>query len=171
MVSCTDVLSWQEDVDAKTDTALKRWYDIVVQFPAVSDTVRQLGLIDNLAEQLKMLRDVMAGKSPLTLIKRANSLLRYVEFLRENGVKVPGSEPWFYKFICDQRADGAPASRLQSTIESIRFTEHTFGIASLCDNLLSKRCLGAARLVQSGEKRQASPLTVDNSSNCIDTLG
>ena len=59
------------------------------------------------------------------------------------------------------RADGAPKSRLQGVVEAIRFTHYTFSIDGLCESLLSSRCIGAARKLECGPKRQASPFTVD----------
>ena len=44
-------------------------------------------------------------------------------------------------------------------IESIRFMEHVVGLNGLTE-LLSKRCLGAAKQTTAGPSRQASPLTV-----------
>jgi hypothetical protein len=92
----TDAVSWKEDQEAKMDVALKRWFDIISQFPEIHETVKQLYLVAGLAEQLRMLRDILSGKAPATLTKRANAMLRYIEKLREARVAVPGAEPFLY---------------------------------------------------------------------------
>ena len=161
VVANTDVKTWKEDTEAKLATSLNRWYDVIIQFPSVCATVQQLGAIKSIPDQMRMLRDILVGKSPLTLTKRANSMLRYVEFLRTSGATVPGTEENLYKFFCDERLRGSPASRLQGVVEAIRFTEHVFGIDGLCAELLSKRCIGAAKSGPSQERLQACPLTVE----------
>ena len=45
------------------DVALKRWFDIISQFPEIHETVKQLHLLAGLAEQLRMLRDILSGKA------------------------------------------------------------------------------------------------------------
>jgi len=85
--------------EAKMDVALKRWFDIISQFPAIHETAKPLHLLAGLAEQLRMLRDILSGKAPATLIKRANSMLKYIEKLREAKVQVPGDEPFLYAYF------------------------------------------------------------------------
>ena len=160
VVSNTDAVSWKEDQEAKMDVALKRWFDIISQFPDIHETVKQLYLVAGLPEQLRMLRDILAGKAPATLTKRANAMLRYIEKLRVAKVAVPGDEAFLYNYFCEMRTAGFSLSRLRSLVESIRFTEFVFGIEGLSQKLLSRRCLGASR--RSGETvvRQSDPLTV-----------
>ena len=146
--------------EAKMDVALKRWFDIISQFPAIHETVKPLHLLAGLAEQLRMLRDILSGKAPATLIKRANSMLKYIEKLREAKVQVPGDEPFLYAYFCDLRNSGVALSRLRSIVEAIRFTEFVFGIEGLSQKLLSKRCIGASRRVGETVLKQSDPFTV-----------
>ena len=62
IVANTDAISWKEDQEAKMDVALKRWFDIISQFPEIHETVKQLHLLAGLAEQLRMLRDILSGR-------------------------------------------------------------------------------------------------------------
>ena len=71
IVANTDAVCCKEDQEAKMDVALKRWFDIISQFPEVHETVKQLHLLAGLAEQLRILTDILSGKAPATLIKRA----------------------------------------------------------------------------------------------------
>ena len=159
VVMASDVASWQELHEAKLDVALKRWYDVVIMFPTSFILVAQLAELPTLGEQMSMMRDVLSGRSPLTLLKRVNSITRYMTFLRNHGMTAPGVESDLYAFLKEQRSEGAPQSRLAAVIESIRFMEHVLGLNGLTD-LLSKRCLGAAKQTTAGPNRQAAPLTV-----------
>ena len=161
LVSGKDPLSWKEDQEAKMDVALKRWFDVLADFPRMWDTIEQLKSGSAISQQLRMLRDILAGRAPSTLIKRANSMLRYFEHLRQAGVRAPGDERVLYAFFCQERDAGAPHSRLRSLVEAIRFTEFVFGIGGLCQSLLSRRCIGAAHGNGTGTRKQAAPFTVE----------
>ena len=127
VVVVTDAASWQETSDAKMDTALKRWFDVVILFPTSFQLVAQLAELTSVAEQLRVMRDVLGAKSPLTLLKRVNSVIRYTKFLQARGITAPGSESDFYAFLNEERDAGAPQSRLAAVVESIRFLEHVLG--------------------------------------------
>ena len=159
VVMAADVASWQELHEAKLDVALKRWFDVVIMFPVSFTLVAQLAELQTLGEQMAMMRDVLGSRSPLTLLKRVNSITRYMTFLRSRGITAPGVESDLYAFFNGQRLEGAPQSRLASVIESLRFMEHVVGLEGLTE-LLSRRCLGAAKQTTTGPSRQASPLTV-----------
>jgi len=160
VVMASDFSTWQEIHEAKLDTALKRFFDVVIMFPTSYQLVSQLAALKTLGEQMNTMRDVLGSKSPLTLLKRVNSITRYMSFLRARGIGAPGVESDFYAFLNEQRDAGAPQSRLASVVEAVRFLEHVLGLEGV-SGLLSKRCLGAARLPTAGPQKQASPLTVD----------
>jgi len=105
-----------------------------------------------------MLRDILSGKTPATLIKRATSMLKH---LREAKIQVPGDEAFLYASFCDLRNSGVALSRLRSIVEAIRFTEFVFGIDGLSQKLLSKRCIGASRRVGETVLKQSDPFTVE----------
>ena len=159
VVMASDVASWQELHEAKLDVALKRWYDVVIMFPTSFLLVAQLAELPTLGEQMSMMRDVLGSRSPLTLLKRVNSITRYMTFLRSHGITAPGVESDLYAFLKEPRSENAPQSRLAAVIESIRFMEHVLGLGGMTE-LLSKRCLGAAKQTKAGPNRRASPLTV-----------
>eukprot|EP00435_Cladocopium_sp_Y103_P059829 s231_g21.t1 len=169
-VSCTDAASWRESQEAKLDTALKRWFDIILQFPRAHATVKQLYDAATLPEQLRILRDVMSGRAPATLIKKANAMLRYLERLRKAKQSAPGTEETLYAYFCQLREASVPLSRLRATIEAIRFTEHIFGIDGLVKLLVSKRCLGASRVIGETVHRQADPFSVEQLAKLHETL-
>ena len=160
IVSNTDAVSWKETQEAKMDVALKRWFDIIARFPNVRETVKQLQLVAGLPEQMRMLRDILSGKSPATLVKRANSMLKYIEKLRDCKVQVPGDEAFLYWYFCKLRNSGVAMGRLRSLVEAIRFTEFVFGMEGLCNKLLSRRRNGPSRRVGEEVVKQSNPFTV-----------
>ena len=160
VVANTDAASWKEVQEAKMDVALERWFDIVAQTPEVHETVKQLYLVAGFSEQLRTLRDILSGKAPSTLTKRANAMLRYIEKLTEARIAVPGDEALLYNYFCELRDAGVPLSRLRALAESIGFTEFVLGIDGLCQRLFSKRCWGASRRTGETMTRQSGPFTV-----------
>ena len=161
VVANTDPTTWDELLEAKWEVALKRWFSMLSSFPADIGVTAQLGEIPDWGRQMGMLRDIFAGRSPLTVLKRANSLQRYVTFLHSSRIPFPGSEKALYDFLVEQRLNGAPSSRLQAVIEALRFVQHVVGIDEVQGLTSSKRCVGATRHSKPGHRRQASPFTVN----------
>ena len=95
----SDVVTWQEMHDAKLDTALKRWFDVVIMFPTSFQLVFQLAALQSVAEQMTMMRDVIGSRSPLTLLKRVNSIARYMTFLQSRAIAATGVESDFAPFF------------------------------------------------------------------------
>ena len=81
VVMSSDAATWREANDAKMDTALKRWFDVVILFPTSFQLVAQLAEMPTVGEQMRMMRDVLGSKSPLTLLKRVNSIILYSVYL------------------------------------------------------------------------------------------
>ena len=160
LVSNVDVLSWKEAHDAKLETALKRWHDVIDAMSPDYEVVKQFKALPSVSAKLRMVKDLFSLRSPLTLLKRVNSLQFYINSLEADGKIFPADEASLYTFMCEQRDFGAPPSRLQALVESIRFVNYVLGADGLEEELLSKRCLGAAAQISQGPKRQASPLKV-----------
>ena len=55
---------------------------------------------------------------------------------------------------------GAPASRIQSIIQSLIFVQHVVGVQELEALTSSRRCLGVSGCRNTGPKRQADPFKV-----------
>ena len=113
VVMSSDAATWREANDAKMDTALKRWFDVVILFPTSFQLVAQLAEMPTVGEQMRMMRDVLGSKSPLTLLKRVNSIILYTSFLQLKGVTAPGSEADFYAFLNNKGMRVPPSRDLQ----------------------------------------------------------
>ena len=48
---------------------------------------------------MTMMRDVIGSRSPLTLLKRVNSIARYMTFLQSRAIAATGVESDFYPFF------------------------------------------------------------------------
>ncbi len=70
------------------------------------------------------------------------------------------AEADFYDFMCRQRAEGAPASRMKACFESWVFCRHVLGLSELDECISSRRCLGVTARSTHVKVRQASPLKV-----------
>ena len=135
-----------------TERQRKRWHDVIdAMFPDY-EVVKQFRALPSVSAKLRMVKDLFSLRSPLTLLKRVNSLQFYINSLVADGKTFPADEASLYTFMCEQRDFGAPPSRLQALV-SIRFVNYVLGAEGLEDELLSKRCIGAAAQISQGPKR------------------
>ena len=70
------------------------------------------------------------------------------------------SRDQFYGFLCVERNNGAPPSRLKGIFESIVFVRHVLGVVEFQSLIESRRCLGACGNDPFHIIKQANPLTV-----------
>ena len=99
-------------------------------------------------------------KAPGTLVKRVNSLFRYLTYLREVGSEFPGSESLLYQFLVEQQDKSVAPTRLAGVLESLRFCRHVLDIPELANLTSLRRCSWAAATKRGGVRKQASPFTV-----------
>ena len=153
-------ISWQDQKEAKLQTALKRWLDVTLRFPDTIELKVMLQQQPTVQAQLRMIRNLLWRKAAGTLLKRVNSLCRYMTYLGELGVPFPGSENHLYQFMVSQQLHNVPSTRLSGVMEALRFVEHVMGVDELKVLTTSRRCVGAAATKCQGPKRQASPFLV-----------
>ena len=153
-------ICWQDQKEAKMQTALKRWLDVTLRFPDTIELKVMLQQQLNVQAQLRMIRNLLWRKAPGTLLKRVNSFCRYMAFLGDACIPFPGSEDSLYQFMVSQQLQNVPSTRLSGVMEALRFVEHVVGVAELRALTSSKRCIGAAATKSQGPRRQASPFTV-----------
>ena len=153
-------LCWQDQKEAKMQTALKRWLDVTLRFPDTIGLKVMLQRQPNVQAQLRMVRNLLWRKAAGTLLKRVNSLCRYMTFLGDAGIPFPGDEHQLYQFMVSQQLMDVPSTRLSGVMEALRFVEHVMGVDELKSLTTSKRCVGAAATKCQGPKRQAAPFMV-----------
>ena len=152
--------TWKDKREADFQVALRRWHDVLILLPCSIVVVQQLLHLKTTAERLRMLRDVFWKKAPSTLRKRVHSFLRFTSDLETRRIAFPGTETDFYSFLDGLRVAGAPASRIQSIIQSLLFVQHVVGVQELDPLTSSRRCLGVSGCRNTGPKRQADPFKV-----------
>ena len=151
---------WEEERDSKMQVALKRWLDASLTMPQSVGLKKLLSETTGVQNQLRLVRNLLWRKSPATLLKRINSLNRYLTFLGEHCIEFPGAESDLYFFLTCQQDVGVPSTRLQAILESLRFVQHVLDVPELNSLTSSRRCAGAASAKKGGPKRQASPFKV-----------
>ena len=87
-------------------------------------------------------------------------MARMANYFVDRGRSFPCSEPQFYEFLCVEREQGAPPSRLKGFIEAVTFCRHVLGVVEFDGLTLSKRCQGVAALDVNHKYQQAEPLSV-----------
>ena len=106
-------LMWTEKREAELQRALKKWYAIVCNWPDSWACKQEVLACDTSSEGLELLGDYLTGKSPATLVKRANSLIFMQNMLQQLGYFWPLSEPDFYRFLKTLKSAGHSASSLE----------------------------------------------------------
>ena len=153
-------IHWEEECEAKMQVALKRWLEACLMMPLAVGLRQLLDQQVDVQSQLRLMRNLLWRKAPATLIKRVNSLFRYLNGLKEAHIDFPGSESDLYQFMIYQQDQNVSPSRLEGVLESLRFCQYVLDIPELAELTSSRRCAGAAASKRSGPKRQASPFTV-----------
>ena len=160
VVRDTPEQTWQEERDAKWETAIRRWVSLIDSW---NDSSRISKLIQDKSEfrdKAQILVDIFFNKAPQTLAKRVNSLGRITNYMLMNGRSFPCNEDEFYNFLKSEAREHAPVSRLKAYYEAITFARHVLNVESLQDVLDSRRCLGAASSKELTVPNQSLPFTV-----------
>ncbi|CAE6970985.1 unnamed protein product [Symbiodinium sp. CCMP2592] len=145
------------------------WLCMVLQWgPCL--LVSQLDACSSREDQIEVLGDIMKGKAPSTVLKRARSLTLLHDFVREKSATFPCAESHVYDFLKTLEREGAPPSRLSSVLEAINFTLHVVGVSELAEVSSSRRCKGICTSEFFKEPNQASPLTVQQLQTLHDVL-
>ena len=142
--------------------AIRRWHTLILSWSSDSVLVQTVIQGESFREQSQVLVDVFYNKAPSTLLKRCSGLNRITCDLKKFGKSFPCNESDFYDFMCRQRAEGAPASRMKACFESVVFCRHVLGISELDECISSRRCLGVTARSIHDKVRQASPLKVSH---------
>ncbi len=110
------------------------------------------------------LRPIFGTRSHNTVVKRANSIIRYSHWFLKNRFSVnpfPISNTDLEDYLEALQSEGASPSAANSLIEAIRFCDKVLNIQGLSDTI-SPKALNLSELANSNrkEKRQARTLTV-----------
>ncbi|CAE7781121.1 kptA, partial [Symbiodinium sp. CCMP2592] len=169
VVKAQAIVDWKQQRSEQLAIGLDMWLCMVLQWgPCL--LVSQLDACSSREDQIEVLGDIMKGKAPSTVLKRARSLTLLHDFVREKSATFPCAESHVYDFLKTLEREGAPPSRLSSVLEAINFTLHVVGVSELADVSSSRRCKGICTSEFFKEPNQASPLTVQQLQTLHDVL-
>ena len=137
---------------------------LVAFVDALPDSCKPVSWPTVYEECVEYLQACVGVKSPLTIEKRANSLLQYLRWAAKEGVCANlFTEEIFWSYVQSLKRTLAPASRGPAVASALRFAAHVLGVA--CPRtVLSRRCLGLLEQMEAakGPVKQASPLSVED---------
>ena len=151
-----------EERDAYWERSIRRWCSLVETWSESEKVVAEIKSKPDFRAKAQILVDIFYNKAPSTLYKRVNSLGRLTKFLNETGSIFPCTEDELYSFLCKERSNGAPPSRLKAVMEALAFCRHVLGIEALEPCIGSRRCLGASSNQGPHVVKQAPPFKVDH---------
>eukprot|EP00435_Cladocopium_sp_Y103_P010383 s4375_g2.t1 len=161
VVSFKQDVPWQEQRDADLQRGLNMWLAITSRWSDECSFTIKLDEMRSEDERVNMFAHLFAGRAPVTVRKRGAAILKLCDYLEsERQPPFPISELAFYRFLCSESMQGAPKSRLMGFVQALTFCRHVLDVVELQPVLDSKRCKGAAHDDNPRERRQASPLSV-----------
>ena len=100
--------------------------------------------------QCQILVDNFHHKAPGTLLKRCNSIGRFVNDLHAHQLNFPCSETELHDHLCRQKGCRGPIFTFEFTYGSNCFCQACFGCESLDLAIKNRRCMGAASSKEGG---------------------
>ncbi|CAE7726887.1 unnamed protein product, partial [Symbiodinium microadriaticum] len=159
VVRARAVVDWKQQRSAQLGIGLDLWLSLVSRWGDCL-LAAHLDACVSRDDKLEVLGDIMKGKAPSTILKRARALILLQDFLADKNVTFPCRESDVYDFLKTLERDGAPSSRISSIMEALNFVRHVIGVSEIESSCLSRRCKGICTTVHFSEPRQAPPLTV-----------
>ena len=171
VVSFKPDVPWPEQREADLQRSIKLWFGVTSRWSDKCSLSSKLDEMRDASELYSMFAHVFSGRAPVTIRKRGSAILKICDHLERNSLETfPMQEITFYRFLCDERSRGAPASRLQGFMQAIAFCRHVLDVEELQGILNSKRCSGVSREENPKERKQASPLKVNELVKLHETL-
>ena len=159
-VKTTTVMSWRDQRDSEWQTAIYRWHAMLSTWDRKVQITEQVFCREGFSSQAQVLVDVFHNRAPSTIMKRCRSMSRMTNFFKDRGRVFPCDESQFYEFLCVERENGAPPSRLKGYVEAVTFCRHVLGVVEFEGLTLSRRCQGVAALDVDHKLQLAEPLSV-----------
>ena len=161
VVSFRPDVPWKEQREADLQRGLNLWMAVTSKWSDSCSFIQKLSEMQNETEQFNMFAHLFAGRAPTTVRKRGTAILKVCDFLDTNQLEMfPMSELVFYRFLCAESSMGAPTSRLRGFLQAVTFCRHVMDVVELQPIMNSRRCKGTAHDENVRERKQASPLSV-----------
>lgn len=165
-ISFKNTLSDLEADQSKWTRALEKLYTVMVSGPDSRPASIKFET-DDMDHNLRQIRVLCGARSPNTIAKRANSLLKFCMWHKGFFYKrhpIPFEQDAISEYVWEKHQDGATYSYLISFVEAVNFGTYVLGLPVKDPNqtLMSKFVKGVLdqkALTRPG-RRQARPLTV-----------
>ena len=153
-------VSWQEQRDSDLQRSVKFWMALVDRADPKCSLCCSIAELGSTSRIFTMFAHLFAGRAPITVRKRAYSIMRLCDYLESVGEVFPCNERLFYDFLCSEQHGNAPQSRMKGYMQSVNFVRFVMSVDELASLTTSARCKGACLGDHLQERIQASPLTV-----------
>ena len=165
-ISFRNTLSDREIDDTKWNRALEKLYALMISCPGTEPsgiTFKE----GQMAINLRQIRILCGSRSPNTVSKRANSLVKFCLWHRGFFYRkqpIPFDHQHIAEYVWEKHQDGVSYSALMSFIESVNFAVHVLGLPVKSPdeplvNAFTKGVLDEKSL-QRPQRKQARPLKV-----------
>ncbi|CAE7557874.1 unnamed protein product, partial [Symbiodinium necroappetens] len=123
VVKSRAAVDWKQQRSAQLEIGLQTWLELVLKWgPCVLTS--HVEACTSRCDQLEVIGDILKGKAPSTILKRARALILLQDFLKERDSFFPCAEEEVYQFLKVLERDKAPKSRIASVMEALNFTLH-----------------------------------------------
>ena len=112
-------ISWQEQRDSDLQRSVKFWMALVDRWDSKCSLQCSIAELGSTSRIFTMFAHLFAGRAPITVRKRAYSIMRLCDFLESVGEVFPCNERLFYDFLCSEQLSSAPQSRMKGYIHAI----------------------------------------------------
>ena len=153
-------VSWKDQRAAQFDIGVDLWFSLIKSW-GPCNFVDMLNAEIQGDSQREVVSDILRGKAPSTLLKRARALSGLQAFLAERLATFPCDEKDLYAFLKYMEAEGFAKSRCTGLLEALAFVRHVIGVDEVDDLLKSRRCRGVGVTETFKASKQAPALTVD----------
>ena len=136
-------IPWQEQREADLQSTVKLWMALVDRWDPECSLSKSMESLHSTARVFTMLAHLFAGRSPVTIRKRAYSIMRLCDYLDEFGLTFPCTERVFYDFLCCELNRSAPQSRMKGYMQALNFVLHVMSVDELKGITDSSRCKGS----------------------------
>ena len=162
-------VSWKDQRAAQFDIGVDLWFSLINSW-GPCNFVDMLDAEIQGDPQREVVSDILRGKAPSTLLKRARAISGLQAFLTERGATFPCDEKDLYAFLKYMEAEGFAKSRCTGLLEALAFVRHVIGVDEVDDLLKSRRCRGVGVTETFRASKQAPALTVDQLLHLHDVL-
>ncbi|CAE7875318.1 unnamed protein product, partial [Symbiodinium sp. KB8] len=153
-------VSWKDQRAAQFDIGVDLWFSLIKSW-GPCNFVDMLNAETQGDSQREVVSDILRGKAPSTLLKRARALTGLQAFLEERLATFPCDEKDLYAFLKYMEAEGFAKSRCSGLLEALAFVRHVIGVDEVEDLLKSRRCRGVGVTETFKASKQTPAFTVE----------